>query len=195
MTAVRALATYDDLLSLAPDVRAEVVRGVIDVQPAPLPRHAKAQRALSRFLGGPFDDDDGRGGPGGWWILLEVDVRLSPNDIVRPDLSGWRRERLIEPWDIRPIDVVPDWVCEITSPTNARHDRVTKAKLYLEAGVPALWLVDPDTRVLEALLCEGERWVEAGRFGDGDVARIPPFDAIELEVARIFPPLPAGERG
>lgn len=57
--------------------------------------------------------------------------------------------------------------------------------------MPHLWLVDPDTRVLEALVREGERWVEAGRLSDGDVVRIPPFEAIELEVARIFPPPPA----
>ena len=84
---------------------------------------------------------------------------------------------------------MPDWVCEVSSPSNARFDRVTKAKLYLEAGVPALWLVDPDARVLEALVRDGERWAEAGRFGDGDVVRIPPFEAIELEVGRLFPPL------
>jgi Uma2 family endonuclease len=190
VTAARKLATYEDLVALPEDARAELVRGVIEVQPAPLPRHSKVQGALRRFVGGPFDDDDGRGGPGGWWILLEVDVRLSPHDVVRPDLSGWRRERLHEPWDARPIDVVPDWVCEITSPSNARHDRVTKAKLYLEAEVPALWLVDPETRVLEALVREGSRWVEAGRFSDGDVVRIPPFEAIELDIGRLFPPLP-----
>jgi Uma2 family endonuclease len=195
VTAARKLASYEDLLALPEDVRAEVIRGAIEVAPAPLPRHSKVQRALSGFIGRPFDDDDGAGGPGGWWILLEVDVRLSRHDIVRPDLAGWRRERLVDPWDLRPIDVVPDWICEVTSPSNARHDRVTKAKLYLEAGVPSLWLVDPDTRVLEALVREGERWVEAGRFSDGDVVRIPPFEAIELDVARIFPPPPSTREG
>lgn len=190
MTAARKLASYEDLLALPEDVRAEVIRGAIEVAPAPLPRHAKVQGALRGFIGKPFDDDDGAGGPGGWWILLEVDVRLSRQDVVRPDLAGWRRERLPDPWDLRPIDVVPDWVCEVTSPSHARHDRVTKAKLYLEAGVPSLWLVDPDTRVLEALGREGERWLEAGRFSDGDVVRIPPFEAVELDVARIFPPPP-----
>ncbi|MFO0681350.1 MAG: Uma2 family endonuclease [Sandaracinus sp.] len=190
MSVARKLATYDDLIALPDDVKAEIVGGRVEVQPAPLPRHAKVQRALGRYVGGPFDDDDGRGGPGGWWIFLEVDVRLGRHDIVRPDLSGWRRERLSEPWDVRPIEVVPDWVCEITSPSNARLDRVTKANLYRLAGVPTLWLVDPETRVLEALLRDGERWVEAGRYSDGDVARIPPFEAIELEVERLFPPLP-----
>ena len=191
VTAALRLATYDELLALPDGERGEIVRGSLVLAPAPLPRHSKVQGALRRFIGGAFDDDDGRGGPGGWWVLLEVDVRLGRHDIVRPDLAGWRRERLLDPWDLRPIDVVPDWVCEITSPSNARHDRVTKARLYLEAKAPFLWLIDPDTRVLEALVREGERWVEAGRFSDGDVVRIPPFEAIELEVSRIFPPMPA----
>jgi Uma2 family endonuclease len=193
VTAALRLATYDDLLALPDGERGEIVRGSLVLAPAPLPRHSKVQGALRRFIGGAFDDDDDRGGPGGWWVLLEVDVRLGRHDVVRPDLAGWRRERLVDPWDLRPIDVVPDWVCEITSPSNARHDRVTKARLYLEAKVPFLWLVDPDTRVLEALVREGERWVEAGRFSDGDVVRIPPFEAIELEVARLFPPAPPSE--
>jgi Uma2 family endonuclease len=190
VTAARKLATYDDLLALDEDARAEVIRGAVQLQPSALPKHSKIQGALRRYLGGPFDDDDGRGGPGGWWILLEVDVRLSPHDIVRPDLAGWRRPRLPDPWDMRPIDVVPDWVCEITSPSNARHDRLVKARLYLESGVPHLWLVDPEVRVLEALVRDGNRWIESGRFGDGDTVSIPPFDAIELEVGRLFPPLP-----
>jgi Uma2 family endonuclease len=188
MSEPRKLATYEDLLALPGDAKAEILGGVIETQPSPLPRHAKVQRSLSRFLGGPFDDDDGHGGPGGWWILSEVDVRLGRHDIVRPDLVGWRRAHLPAPWDLRAIDGTPDWVCEITSPSNARRDRVTKAKLYLNAGVPALWLVAPETRVLEALLRHEDRWVEVGRFTDGDLVRIPPFEAVELEVTRLFPP-------
>ena len=185
----RKLATYDDLLALPEGVKAEVIRGAVVTVPAPLPRHSKVQRSLSRFVGGPFDDDDGHGGPGGWWILLEVDVRFDRHDVVRPDLAGWRRERLRAPWDVRPIDVVPDWICEVISPSNGRHDRITKARLYAEYGVPALWLADPDQRVLEALVLRDGVWVEAGRFGDGDVVRIPPFEAVELDVGRLFPPL------
>ncbi len=192
MTAAPKCATYEDLLALPDDVRAEVIGGVIEALPSPVPRHANVQRALGRFIGGPFEDDDGRGGPGGWWILPAVDARLSRHDVVCPDVAGWRRERLPSPWDTRPIDVVPNWVCEITSPSNARHDRLTKAKLYLTSGVEALWLIDPEARVLEALIRDdsvGEaRWIEVGRFGDGDVVKVAPFEAIELEVGRLFPP-------
>jgi hypothetical protein len=34
----------------------------------------------------------------------------------------------------------------------------------------------------------GGRWVEVGSYDDASVARIEPFDRIELEVGRLFPP-------
>lgn len=158
--------------------------------PAPLPRHSFAQGAARRFIGGPFDDDDGRGGPGGWWILLEVEVRLGPNEIVRPDLAGWRRGRLPVPWDMRPIDVTPDWICEILSPSNAANDRVKKRHLYGAHGVPFYWIVDPEERTLEALRFDSAQkaWVEVGSYDGEALARIAPFDELEFEVGRLFPP-------
>jgi Uma2 family endonuclease len=191
--AARKSATWADLLALGEDVRAEVLAGELVVTPAPLPRHSNPQGAIRRFVGGPYHDDDGRDGPGGWWIFVEVDVRLGPHDIVRPDLSGWRRERLPDPGDQRPIDVVPDWVCEITSPSTAARDRVAKRALYARSGVRHYWIVDPAARLLEALRLDGDRWVEIGVWGDGDLARIEPFEAVELEVGRLFLPRAQGE--
>jgi Uma2 family endonuclease len=184
----RKLATYEDLLALPEDVRAEILGGEIVVMPAPLPRHNRIARAIGRFVGGPFDDDDGYEGPGGWWILPDVDVRLGAHDIVRPDVSGWRRARLASPWDVRPIDLAPDWVCEILSPSNAKLDRVDKAGLYASAGVPHYWIVDPAERILEAYALRDAAWLRLGAWSDGDVARIAPFDAIELDIGRLFPP-------
>jgi len=189
VTAARKLATYDDLLALPADVRAEVIRGALEVSPAPLPRHSKVQRALGRFVGGPFDDDDGRGGPGGWWILIETDVRFSVHTIVRPDIVGWRRSRLEAPWGTRPIDVVPDWICEVVSPSNRRRDRIDKSRLYLAGGVPHFWLIDPEERTLEAYTAHNGYWLQIGVYEDScAAARIAPFEAVELPVARLFPP-------
>jgi len=187
------LATYRDLLALPPDVHAEVLSGEIVTAPAPLPRHSKVQGAARRFVGGPFDDDDGRGGPGGWWIFVEVDVALGPHDIVGPDLAGWRRPRLPRSGAVRPIEVVPDWVAEILSPATAARDRVQKRKLYARAGIANYWLIDPETRALEALVLRDGVWLEAGVYDDSSTARIPPFEAIEIEVGRLFLPRDADE--
>jgi Uma2 family endonuclease len=189
----RKSATYADLLALPAETRAEVLGGQIVVSPSPLPRHSKAQGSARRFLGGPFDDDDGHGGPGGWWIFVEVDVKLGPHDIVRPDLAGWRRERLPNPGSVRPIEVVPDWVCEVLSPSTAAYDRILKRRLYASSRIPYYWLIDPELRALEALQLREESWVELGVYDDTAKARIAPFDAIELEVGRLFLPKEADQ--
>lgn len=188
MQPARRLLTYEDLLQLPEGERGEIVRGSLMVAPAPLPRHGRIQRAIGARIGTPFDDDDGSGGPGGWWIIPEVEIRFDAHEIFRADLAGWLRPRLPDPWDQRPIDVVPDWVCEILSPSNAAHDRVTKKQAYASAGVPFYWIVDPQEHTLEAFALRDGRWVDVGAFDRTATARIQPFDAIELSVGRVFPP-------
>ncbi len=183
------MATYADLLAFPEELRAEVIAGTVVTTPSPLPKHSKTQRALGRFVGGPFDDDDGYGGPGGWWIFIEVDVALGPHDIVRPDLAGWRRERLLDPGEKRPIVEVPDWICEISSPSTFARDRVEKRDLYARSGVGNYWLVDVNARVIEAFTLRDGSWTLAGSFDAKSVnVRIAPFELIELDVARLFLP-------
>jgi hypothetical protein len=74
MSLARKLANYADLLELPESEHAEIIDGTVQVLPAPAARHSRSQGALRRLIGGPYDDDDGAGGPGGWWIFLEVDA-------------------------------------------------------------------------------------------------------------------------
>jgi Uma2 family endonuclease len=106
---------------------------------------------------------------------------------VRADLAGWRRERLPEP-DVQPIEVVPDWVCEVLSPSNQAHDRVTKRRLYGAHGVRWYWILDPEARTLEALELREGAWVDVGSHDEASVARVPPFEAVEMPVGRLFLP-------
>ena len=179
---------YDEWLALGEGVRAELVDGRVVTLPRPTQGHSNVTRGLCRFIGGPFHDDDGLGGPGGWWIFPEVDVRFASGDVVVPDVAGWRREHTPHP-HVRPIEVVPDWVCEIASPSTAAHDRVWKAELYARHGVGALWLVDPEARTLEAFTLDAERrWLRVGAWDETATARIAPFEAVELAVGRLFLP-------
>ena len=181
-------ANYADLVGLDEDLRAEILGGRVVTSPAPLPRHSKSQGAIRSFVGRPYDDDDGHGGPGGWWIFVEVDIELGPHDVVRPDLSGWRRERLPDPGGQRPIAVTPDWVCEGLSPNTAALHRTENRALYPRHAVGHYWIVDPDAR-----LVEGFAHAEAGRtlvgaYGDDETVAMPPFLEVEVPIGRLFLP-------
>jgi Uma2 family endonuclease len=109
-------------------------------------------------------------------------------------LSGTqKRERLPRPGKVRPIELRPDWVCEISSPSTAARDRVTKRHLYARAEILHYWLIDPEARVLEALCLRDGSWFEMGVYDDTAVARIAPFEAVELELGRLFLPREADE--
>ena len=185
--AARKLATWEDLLATPLDGRIyEILDGELEASPRPLPVHGLAQSLLSGELSPPFQRK--RGGPGGWWLIIEPDVELRPHDIVVPDVVGWRRERMPELPGSRPIKVTPDWICEVLSPSSKNRDRVAKADLYLEAGVPFYWILDVEERTLEAYASRDGNWSRLGAWTDGATPRVPPFDAIELDVAGLFPP-------
>jgi Uma2 family endonuclease len=149
-----------------------------------------AQSSIATAIGSPFNYDGGGGGPGGWWILTETLVQFDP-DTYRPDIAGWRRERLPDPGSHTVIPVIPDWCCEVVSRSNASNDRVKKRRAYARAGVRHYWLVDPEARVLEALELDVGQWRECGAWDDtAQDARIPPFEAVALDVGRFFFPQP-----
>lgn len=177
-------ATYEDLLQVPANKVAEIVDGELHVSPRPSPSHALASSRLGAELGGPFDR--GRGGPGGWWILDEPEIHFG-EDVVVPDLAGWRRERMAALPEAAAFTLAPDWVCEVVSPSTERLDRARKLPLYARKSVPHLWLVNPLARTLEVYhLAEG-RWVLlATHEGDAKV-RAQPFDAVELELGALWP--------
>lgn len=65
---------------------------------------------------------------------------------------------------------------------------MAKSRLHAESGVPYYWLVDPDARTLEALELSNGRWLDVGRWTDREIARVPPFDAVELDLRKLFLP-------
>lgn len=180
---VPRLATYDDLLALPEHVVGEIIRGVLHSHPRPAPKHARAYSALGGQLVGPYDQ--GRGGPGGWWILDEPEIHLSGNVLV-PDLAGWRRERMPKLPDTAWFELAPDWVCEILSPSTARLDRVEKLPLYALEGVEYCWLIDPDLRTLEVFRNESGKWLLLCALQNDAGVCQPPFDATTFALSGLW---------
>ncbi|MDI1450184.1 Uma2 family endonuclease [Polyangium sp. 6x1] len=184
--AARKRATYEDLLALPPNVKGEILDGVLYTQPRPRFRHMRTATILGGNISSPFDS--GWTGPGGWWIVVEPGIELPDSPEVSPDIAGWRRERMLETPEDGPITVVPDWVCEILSPSTRRYDEHTKKWFYARHGVSWLWLIDPDARLLTAHRLQNGGWFQFGSWVDDDRARIEPFESVELSLSALWTP-------
>jgi Uma2 family endonuclease len=184
---VRDRASLEDFWAIPEEERFhELVGGELIQKAAPSGEHGGAQAVVVGALQPPCQRRPGRGGPGGWWIATEVEVLLDTGEIVRPDVLGWRREQCPERPTGTPVKVRPDWVCEVVSEHNAKHDTVKKLRLYHRVGIPYYWLVDPRDTTLSVM-----RWTEEGylmrlRAERGETVRAEPFEAIELTVGTLF---------
>lgn len=181
--AARKLATYADLEALPANVVGQIVLGVLHAHPRPAVPHALAASALGEELGPPFKR--GRGGPGRWLILDEPELHLD-DDVLVPDLAGWRRERMSEAPRTAFLSVAPDCICEVLSPSTSSLDRGDKLKVYARENVAHVWLVDPAARTLEVLLLDGATYRILDVFSDDAKTRVVPFDAIELDLAVLW---------
>ncbi|OJH42653.1 Uma2 family endonuclease [Cystobacter ferrugineus] len=179
----RREALYAELEKLPSNVVGEIVGGELYVSPRPAFPHARAASLLGSELTGPFDR--GRGGPGGWVLLDEPELHLG-QDVLVPDLAGWRRERMPEMPHVAASTLAPDWVCEVLSPSTAALDRARKMTVYAREGVGHLWLVDPVLQTLEVYRREHGGWFVLGTHVGEARVRAEPFEALALELGALW---------
>jgi Uma2 family endonuclease len=178
---------YEQLEALPEGLTGEILDGQLHVQPRPAWPHAVAASGLGYELIGPFQR--GRGGPGGWWILDEPELHfIRDAEVDVPDLAGWRRERMLNHPPVHRIEVVPDWVCEVLSPSTESKDRNIKMPIYAKFGVPYAWLLDPLAHTLEAYALEGGAWREIGRFAGAALVCVAPFAAVTIDLGDLWAP-------
>jgi Uma2 family endonuclease len=176
-------ATYEDLMKVPDHLVAEIIDGELITSPRPAAPHARAESAIGQDLS-PFDRrPGGPGGPGGWWILDEPELHLG-EDVVVPDLAGWRHERMPMIPNVTAFELPPDWVCEVVSPRSGQIDRSRKMRIYAREHVVYLWFVDPLARTVEVYRREGERWVVASTHGGSERLSAEPFAAVAIDLER-----------
>lgn len=187
-------ATFADYAAVPDEQDATLINGVLHVMPKPAPAHVQVASDLGTELSGPFRR--GRGGPGGWRILDEPELHFGPvddEDIVAPDIAGWRIERMPVLPRTAYFTVAPDWVCEVLSPSTEKLDRIDKMLVYAREGVKHVWLVHPLRQTIEAFALTPEKlWLSIGLHAGNVCVRIPPFDAVELDLSLLWPEIEGG---
>ncbi len=183
MLSARRLTLYECLLSLPERLIGEIINGQIHTQPRPTAAHALVASRLGADLEPPF----GRGGPGGWWIIDEPEIHfIRDTEVVVPDIAGWRRTRMPEIPEDQRFEVVPDWICEILSPSTRSTDREIKMPLYARYEVAFAWIVDPVEKTLEAYALSDGKWGTIGQYhGDDEVCTVP-FAEVSIALGEIW---------
>ncbi len=73
----------------------------------------------------------------------------APDDVRMPDISFIAASRLGKFPKRGLLDIPPDLAVEVVSPTDAAWKVQLKARDYVRAGVPLVWVVFPETRTVE----------------------------------------------
>jgi Uma2 family endonuclease len=180
------LATLADLLALSEDElkRYELIEGAITERGAGSGAHGAVQAKTVEAVS-PFHRRPGGRWPGGWWFGIEVDLYFDEQNTLKPDVSGWRRDRVPERPREMPVMIRPDWVCEILS-TNKRNDLIKKKRVYHRHGVPHYWIIDPVEESLTVLRWTPDGYVEILVAERGEEVRAEPFEAMALKAGVLF---------
>ncbi|MER7997853.1 Uma2 family endonuclease [Streptomyces sp. NPDC004749] len=132
---------WDDLVRVwketdAPEgCKVEIIEGIVTVSPSPSWDHNLAASLVLRRLLTVIPED---------WHVFQTQEAAVPSrrGLFIPDLMVVAQEDRPAPGDLFPASRAK-LVVEVTSPRNARHDRVAKTHGYAQAGVPLYLLLDP----------------------------------------------------
>jgi Uma2 family endonuclease len=137
--------TYDDLWELPQDdgLRRELIDGELYVSPSPVRKHQRAVVRIAAALLAHVDEHGGEVQP------APADVYFSERTVVEPDVVYVGAARVDQLTDERYVDVPPDLVVEVSSPSTRRLDLITKRALYEREGVAEYWFVDLEDEVVD----------------------------------------------
>jgi Uma2 family endonuclease len=172
--------TVNDYMSAPPGKRYQLLDGEMilmeggaDLAPAPSDKHqsivVELLAALHRFI---TENSLGQ-------------IRVSPYDVVQPDLLFVSRERagIITRANVQGA---PDLVVEVLSPGTAQYDRGYKRTLYGRHGVREYWLVDPEAETIEVLTRTGRGLGLRATYHRGETLTSPLLAGLTLDLDQIF---------
>ena len=173
--------TYSDYVNLPEDgKRYEILEGELAVSATPVLRHQRVSRNLEFILHVYLRANDL-----GEVFNAPVTVILDEFTVVEPDLVFVSRERVGILTD-EAIEGSPDLLVEILSPSTARRDRETKAKLYARFGVDHYWIVDPDAHMVEVLERRGLRYRTAAVHEGEATFGSPLFPGLTIALGEVW---------
>jgi Uma2 family endonuclease len=122
----------------------ELVRGEVVTMPPAGGLHGVTCSKVDRKIGGFID-----AGAGGTLACNDTGIitERGPDSVRGPDIAYWSKERLpVVP--VGYIDIAPDMLVEVLSPSNTAKQIRAKLKEYFAKGVRLVWVISPEDRTL-----------------------------------------------
>jgi Uma2 family endonuclease len=177
-------ATIEDLMRMPEDgQKYELVDGEIVVSPTGY-RHSTVSVRIAYVIQRYLDEH-----PIGGIAGADLGVVFENGDLRSPDLTFIRNEKLpVGDAEERFLEVVPDLIVEVLSPSDSMRFVGHKIGEFLECGVPIVWLVDPAQRTVTVYrsLSNTER-----HTSDDTITAEPVLPGFSCTVSRFFGPVPA----
>ena len=182
-------ATYQDVLDAPENMVAQLIDGELYLHARPVDPHVWACEELRfeiKLRFGRVVKGDGNGhGPREWTILSEPELRLG-EDVLVPDIAGWRVSKFPRNRANSFSEVVPNWVCEVLSPTTRNMDLGRKSDIYAREGVSHLWIVDPKARTLKVSALSDGKWLPISTLADAESVSVPPFEKLNIPLSQFW---------
>jgi Uma2 family endonuclease len=173
-------ATIEEYDALEEGAPYELIGGKLVMTPSPTPEHQYLLTNLLLRLGN-FVQQHRLG------LLLPapIDVRLTKKDVFQPDLIFIRRDRLSQVTK-KSLNVVPDLVVEVLSPSTAYKDFTRKSEMYCAHGVEEYWIIDPGAQTIEVRIKRGDLYQIEAFLHTSDTLQSAMFPGFAMKVEDIF---------
>jgi len=174
---------YQDFRALPDDgKRYEILDGDLYMSPSPRTVHQRVVLRLGRILADHVERTNL-----GEVLLAPLDVVLSDNDIVEPDLIFISRtgHSIVTETNVQGV---PDLLVEVLSASRPELDTRDKRNLYQRCGVPYYWLVDGENGRLTELQLAGEAYVVVADRAGNEIFRPRLFPGLTIHLDHVWAP-------
>ena len=177
--------TYEDYAKLPNEVgyTLQLIDGLIIREPGPTVLHQRVSRRMQAILMAYFSEVD----PRGEVFDAPLDLQLDEHTVVQPDLFYFSGTKQVSE---APIDIIPDLVVEIVSPSTASTDRIRKFHSYQKVGVTHYWILDPGEGTIQCYQLIAHCYSNVACFGEGTFTHAS-FPALTFRLDTMFSVFPS----
>ena len=171
--------TIEDIYALPEGERAELIDGKMYMMAPPIRIHQKLVLKFAKIIDNYIDNKHGdcEVYPAPFAVFLNQDER----NYVEPDISVICDKNKLND---KGCNGAPDWIIEITSPSNPEHDYGIKLFKYRTAGVREYWIVNPQKQTV--IVFDFETDEKSNQYSFDDMVPVCIYEDLSICIADLL---------